>query len=168
MNVENIKVHLKRNLFALLMLGATVAAIGVLMPMRANASSNQQVILSGTGPSNVGATGFWIWSQPNLNAYGNNGGGVMYFYDIFLQAHKPLQEPVQVTDGSVVVSGNMVTEHVSSSDGMINCTFTATETSPPSAHGSANGTVSFVCSAPSGASATYPATVIISDLSSGK
>lgn len=161
---SSIKLHLKRTLATLLMLGALVTAIAaVLMPVRAIASSDQQIILSGTGPSSVGRSGFWLWSQTGLNnQYGNGGQGNMYFYDV--GAHG-LQQPVDVTDGSVVVNGNVVTEHEESADGRINCDFTATETSPPSNHGPANGIVSFVCSAPSGAFGTYPAHVIISNLS---
>ncbi len=101
----------------------------------AGASSNTQVILSATGIStSAGPAGFWLWSQPDSpNAYGNGGNGSIYFYALLPASHH-----ADVTN--VVVSGNTVTESVTSTDGLINCPWvTGTETA------SAKGTVSFTC-----------------------
>ncbi len=101
----------------------------------ANASSNNQVILSATGiATTAGPAGFWIWSQPGAsNAYGNQGAGSIYFYVLLRGEH-----PVDVSN--VALTGKSVSETVKSTDGLITCpTFTGTETSP------GHGTVSFTC-----------------------
>jgi hypothetical protein len=142
------------------MMGAVVPAVvaALILAAGAGANSNNQIVLSGIGPSTVGFSGFWLWSQPGGNAYGNDGTGDVYFYEIGVQA------PVEISD--IVLSGNTVTEHVTSKIGSsIDCWFTGTETSKPGGPHGANGWVSFSCSAPSGASGAYPATVIISSLS---
>ena len=119
-----------------LLLGAILAssAVALATATAAGASSNTQVILSATGISTSGGPGgFWIWSQPGGNAYGNDGAGSMYFYALL-----PAEHPVEVSN--VVVSGRTVSEAVDSKDGLINCpTFTGTETSP------GHGTISFTC-----------------------
>ena len=147
-----------------LRLAAVIAAVvaALILASGVGASSNNQIVLSGIGPSTVGFSGFWLWSQPGGNAYGNDGAGDMYFYDI------GVQKPVEISD--ITVSGNTVTEHVTSKIGTsIDCRFSATETSKPGGPHGANGWVSFSCSAPSvagtPASGTYPATVVISSLS---
>ncbi len=114
-------------------LASSIVALATLTG--ASASSNNQVILSGTGVStNAGPAGFWIWSQPGAsNAYGNEGAGSIYFYALL-----PAEHPVDVS--SVMVSGNSVSEVVNSTDGLIKCpSFTGMETSP------GHGTVSFTC-----------------------
>jgi hypothetical protein len=122
-------------------------------------SSDVQITLSGIGPSTVGASGFWLWSQPPSNdAYGTNGGdgsGNVYFYD----AH--VQKPVDVSN--VVLNVNTVDEDVNSSDGSIACHFHAVENSPST--GNDNGTVSFSCTAPA-TTGSYPAKVNISNFHS--
>jgi len=136
--------------------GALVAAL--VLTAGAGASSNNQIVLSGIGFSNVGPAGFWLWSQPGGNAYGNDGAGNMYFYAL------GIQKPVEIS--SITLSGNTVTERVTSkSDSSIDCWFTGTELSPPGGPHGANGWVSFSCSAPSGAAGGFPATVVISSLS---
>ncbi len=112
-----------------------LAVLALATPTAASASSNHQVILSGTGiATTAGPAGFWIWSQPGgTNSYGNNGAGSIYFYVLL-----PGEHPVDVS--SVVVSGNTVSEVVKSTDGLITCpSFTGTETSP------GTGFVSFTC-----------------------
>jgi hypothetical protein len=119
-----------------LVLGAVLAssAVPLATATAAGASSNTQVILSATGiPTSGGPGGFWIWSQPGGNAYGNDGAGSIYFYALL-----PAEHPVEVSN--VVVSGQTVSETVDSKDGLISCpTFTGTETSP------GHGTMSFTC-----------------------
>lgn len=112
----------------------------------ASANSSTQVILSGTGISTSGGpAGYWIWSQPGNNNYGNDGAGSIYFYALLKAEH-----PVEVSN--VVVSGNSVSETVTSKDGLITCpTFTGTETSP------GHGTVSFTCTV---TTANGPVTVV--------
>jgi hypothetical protein len=119
----------------------------------ATASSNSQVILSATGIAATTAAGptpagFWIWSQPGGNAYGNNGAGSIYFYALL-----PAEHPVDVS--GVSISGSTVSETVISTDGLITCPrFTGTETSP------GLGTVSFTCNVtrPDGTVVTATAT----------
>jgi len=149
------------NRFRRLRFGVAAAFASLIVALAAftgvSASSNNQAILSGTGiTTTAGPAGFWIWSQPGGNAYGNEGAGSIYFYVLL-----PGEHPVDVSN--VVLSGNTVSETVKSTDGLITCpTFTGTETSP------GHGTVSFTCkvSTPSGlvtASATnVPAQVNIS------
>src|SRR5579863_4037459 len=141
-------------------MGITIAALALvvgLLAIRADATTNTQVVLSATGiTTSVGPGGFWLWSQPGtLDQYGIAGAGNMYFYA------RGIQRPVVI--GNVLLSGATVTENVKSRDGAIACRFTATETSRVvNAHG-VNGLVTFSCTAPAGASATsVPATVIIS------
>lgn len=127
----------------------TVAGLspnGALRNAQTTTGQSVQIIISATGiTSTVGPAGFWLWSQPGTtNAYGNGGQGSIYFYNVFRTTI-----PVQVSE--VVLSGKTVTEDVISSDGRINCEFTATQTSPT---GSPNGKVSFICTHPAGASAT--------------
>ncbi len=113
----------------------TLALVGLASTGVAGASSNSQVILSGTGVSTTqGPAGFWIWSQPGTsNAYGNEGAGSIYFYVLL-----PGEHPVDVSN--VMLTGKTVSETVNSTDGLITCsTFTGTETSP------GHGTVSFTC-----------------------
>jgi hypothetical protein len=135
----------------------SVAILGQGAALAANShSSDVQITLSGIGPSSVGASGFWLWSQPPAgDAYGTNGGdgsGNVYFYD----AH--VQKPVDISN--VVLNGNVVDEDVNSSDGSIACHFHAVENTPTT--GNNNGTVSFSCTAPS-ATGSYPAKVNISN-----
>jgi hypothetical protein len=119
-----------------LLLGTVLASsvVALATAAAAGASSNTQVILSATGISTSGGPGgFWIWSQPGGNAYGNDGAGSIYFYALL-----PAEHPVEVSN--VVVSGTTVSETVDSTDGLISCpTFTGTETSP------GHGTMSFTC-----------------------
>jgi hypothetical protein len=119
-----------------LVLGTVLAssAVALATATAAGASSNTQVILSATGiTTSAGPAGWWIWSQPGGNAYGNDGAGSIYFYALL-----PAEHPVEVSN--VVVSGNTVSETVKSTDGLINCpTFTGTETSP------GVGTMSITC-----------------------
>jgi hypothetical protein len=119
-----------------MLLGTVLAssAVALAAAPAAGASSNTQVILGATGVStSAGPAGWWIWSQPGGNAYGNDGAGSMYFYALLKAEH-----PVEVSN--VVVSGNTVSEAVNSTDGLISCpTFTGTETSP------GHGTMSFTC-----------------------
>ena len=139
-----------------LRLATVVSAVVAALVLAAGvgASSNNQIVLSGIGPSTVGVSGFWLWSQPGGNAYGNDGAGNMYFYEI------GVQKPVEISD--IVLSNNTVSEHVTSKIGnSIDCWFSATETSKPGGPHAANGWVSFECSAPA-ASGAYPATVVIS------
>jgi hypothetical protein len=112
--------------------GLAIALLATLTS--ATASSSTQVVLSATGIStDHGPGGWWIWSQPGGNAYGNEGAGSIYFYALL-----PAEHPVDVSN--VVVSGNTVSEKVVSTDGLISCTtFTGTETSP------GVGTMSIVC-----------------------
>jgi hypothetical protein len=121
-----------------------------------NAASNPQIVLSATGiQTSVGPGGFWLWSQPGApsNAYGNGGQGSMYFYQVY-------KTTIPVVVSNTALKGSTITEHVASSDGRIACDFTAVQTTTT---GSPNGTVSFTCSAPAGASATdVSATVKIS------
>lgn len=136
-------------------IAVVLACVGGLA-LTAGANSNNQIVLSATGiTTSVGPGGFWLWSQPGGNSYGNDGQGNAYFYAL------GIQKPVEVT--KTVLSGATVTEHVASKDGSIVCDFSATETSRPSSPRGANGVVSFTCSAPAGASVTnVPATVRIS------
>ncbi len=119
-----------------LLLGTVLAssAVALATVTAAGASSNTQVILSATGISTSGGPGgFWIWSQPGGNAYGNDGAGSIYFYALLKAEH-----PVEVSN--VVVSGGTVSETVDSKDGLISCpTFSGTETSP------GHGIMSFTC-----------------------
>jgi hypothetical protein len=119
-----------------LVLGTVLAssAVALAAAPTAGASSNNQVILSATGVSTSnGPAGWWIWSQPGGNAYGNDGAGSIYFYALL-----PAEHPVEVSN--VVVSGNTVSETVQSKDGLISCpTFTGTQTAP------GHGTMSFTC-----------------------
>lgn len=128
-------------------LASSIVALATLTG--ASASSNTQVILSATGITTTGGPGgFWIWSQPGGNAYGNQGAGSIYFYALL-----PAEHPVDVSN--VVVSSNTVSETVNSTDGLIKCSsFTGTETSP------GVGTVSFTCNVttPSGTLVTAVAT----------
>jgi hypothetical protein len=122
---------------------------------RSTTSSSTQIVLSATGIlTTVGPGGFWLWSQPGSpNAYGNGGQGSMYFYHVY-------KTTIPVAVSNTNLTGTTVTEHVASSDGRIACDFTAVQTTRT---GSPNGTVSFTCTAPNGASATdVPATVRIS------
>lgn len=135
----------------------SVVLAALVLAAGAGASSNNQIVLSGTGLSSAGPSGFWLWSQPGGNAYGNDGSGNVYFYAL------GIQKAVEISDINVV--GNTVTEHVTSTIGnAIDCWFTGTETSPPGGQYGANGWVSFTCSAPS-ATGSYPASVVISSLS---
>jgi hypothetical protein len=112
------------------------AVLGLASVISASANSNNQAILSGTGipTTAAGPAGFWIWSQPGGNAYGNEGAGSIYFYALL-----PAEHPVDVSN--VSINGDIVSETVNSTDGLISCpTFTGTETSP------GVGTVSFTCS----------------------
>jgi hypothetical protein len=113
---------------------AAVAVVALATATSASASSNSQVILSATGvTTSSGPAGWWVWSQPAVNAYGNQGSGSIYFYALL-----PAEHPVDVS--KVVVSGNTVSETVVSTDGLISCpTFTGTETSP------GMGTMSIIC-----------------------
>jgi hypothetical protein len=77
----------------------------------------------------------------------------MYFYHVY-------QTTIPVDVSNTNLTGTTVTEHVASADGRIACDFTAVQTTRT---GSPNGTVSFTCTAPNGASAIdVPATVKIS------
>ncbi len=147
----------KRVLLRLAVVAATIGLTLAAAGSGAAASSNDQIVLSGIGPSSVGPSGFWLWSQPGgTNAYGDDGAGNVYFYGLGLQV------PVEISN--VVLNGNTITEHVESKNGSpLSCDFAATETSRPSA-GQPNGWVSFSCTAPV-ASGSYGATVVISSLS---
>ena len=130
-------------------------AFGSTRVLHSTTSSGVQIVLSATGiVTTVGPGGFWLWSQPGTtNAYGNGGQGSMYFYKVY-------KTTIPVAVSNTNLSGTTVTEHVASSDGRIGCDFTAVQTTRT---GSPNGTVSFTCTAPSGAAATdVPATVKIS------
>jgi hypothetical protein len=119
-----------------MLLGMVLASSAVVLAAApaAGASSSTQVILSATGVlTSGGPAGWWIWSQPGGNAYGNDGAGSIYFYALL-----PAEHPVEVSN--IVVSGNTVSETVNSKDGLISCpSFTGTETSP------GHGTMSFTC-----------------------
>jgi hypothetical protein len=120
----------------------------------AHARSSTQVIVSVTGASTAdGPAGFWLWSQPGGNAYGNDGSGSMYFY-----ALSPKTQPADVSN--VVVSGSgvgaSVWESVTAPRVGWSCTLYATETSP------GRGTVTFWCSNPSLGSTTTSGQVNIS------
>ncbi len=54
-----------------LRLAAVIAAVvaALVLASGVGASSNNQIVLSGIGPSTVGFSGFWLWSQPGGNAY---------------------------------------------------------------------------------------------------
>ena len=76
-----------------------------------NNNSNCQIILSGTGltgntaPPKCQPWGFWLWSQPANNAYGNDGDGSIYFYNI-----APAEAHVDV--GNVSLSLNSLGQSV--------------------------------------------------------
>lgn len=125
-----LRLRISRWLVAVLAATAlTASAIGA-----ASASSNTQVILSATGINTTsGPAGFWIWSQPDNNNYGNDGNGSIYFYALLPASH-------HVEVSNVVVNGETVSEVVTSTDGLITCpSVTGTETAP------GQGTVSFTC-----------------------
>lgn len=114
--------------------------------LQSAAGLNPQFVISGTGISTtVGPGGLWLWSQlGKSNAYGNGGAGSMYFYHVYRST-----VPVEVS--SVALSGKTITEHAASRDGRVSCDITAVQIKPI---GSKNGTVSYTCTAPAGASAT--------------
>ena len=88
------------SLFGVLVTACTLAIVSA-----ATASSNNQIVLSATGiNTSVGPGGFWIWSQPGGNKYGNDGQGNMYFYALHIQ------KPVEASN--VVLNGATVTEQV--------------------------------------------------------
>jgi hypothetical protein len=140
---------LNRKLWLAAIVTGASSAMALAAATTASASSNNQVVLSATGiPTTGGPGGFWIWSQPGGNAYGNEGAGSIYFYALL-----PAEHPVDVSD--VSVSGNTVSEKVTSTDGLISCpVFTGTETTP------GHGTVTFSCNVttPSGKVVTAAAT----------
>jgi hypothetical protein len=123
-----------------------VAAALMLAAGTAAASSNSQDVISATGVPASGtvpsASGFWIWSQPNVNAYGDNGAGSLYFYAISGQEEAVDVSDVQVTPGTQPGTGT-ISEEVTGVTGpfsKLNCSFSATETSP------GIGTIEFSCS----------------------
>jgi hypothetical protein len=132
-----------------------VLAISPTAPARA--SSNNQVMLSATGvTTSVGPAGWWLWSQPGGNAYGNDGTGNVYFYAI------GVQKPVEISD--IVLSGNQVWETVTGKGDSFTCWFWAQENAR---QGNQNGVTSFRCDAGAGnATATnVPSKVQISSFS---
>ncbi len=121
---------------------ATTALIISLAPA-ASASSSVQIVLSAQIPSstttgNLGPTGFWIWCEgASTNPYKGQCSGSMYFYDLGLVK--------AVFDSAPpVVTSNLVTVSVASSDAKIMCTLSA---SLPATSGSTN-TISETCTAP--------------------
>lgn len=108
---------------------------------------NQQIIFqdrAGTGEftTSNGLThfGFWIWCQgTNSNAYGNDCGGSMYFYQLGISTG---------VDGSMDVEHNTVTVESTPPGGALSCTFTLPNL--PTASSGATNTVTVTCATPSG------------------
>jgi hypothetical protein len=115
----------------------TATAAGLMLAAgTAAASSNSQDVISATGVPASGTalspSGFWIWSQPGGNAYGNNGAGSLYFYAISGVTETVDVSNVVITAGAQPGTGTIseTATGVTGPFSHLTCSFFAAETSP--------------------------------------
>jgi hypothetical protein len=129
----------------LLGLSLMMVVVGASAVSATAANNSEQVVFSGTGATNIGPFGNWIWCEADsTNPYHGNCSGSMYFYAQHITKH--------VVGEITESSPGLYTMNVWSSDHSVMCQLN----NPNEAVRGPHNTVDVSCSAPaaSGSSAT--------------